>query len=245
HTFGNVFNTKWITIHDTAVDGTTPFNANTLAKAAHGTPFKRPENGVFRPGSHFRDFFFTETGDTDATSVENPEGGWGSIFKLSQSSPSASTGKISVFFKGSQTVTGLDNITFLSRDIVAAVEDAGDTLHGQRNALDSAFAFDMNADYSSPANTPVRFIAEGRDASATIDSNTGGFGKNDGDNEITGIHASNGDPTADGILGAQKPKLGHDGWRLFYTEQHGDNRTIELLLGNNHDENDQGENDDD
>src|SRR5262249_54549504 len=88
HTFGNVFNTKWITIHDTAVDGTTPFNANTLAKAAHGTPFKRPENGVFRPGSHFRDFFFTETGDTDATSVENPEGGWGSIFKLSQSSPS-------------------------------------------------------------------------------------------------------------------------------------------------------------
>jgi hypothetical protein len=70
HSFGNVFSTKWITIHDTAVDGTTPFNANTLAKAAHGTPFKRPENGVFQPGSHFRDFFFTETGDTNATSVQ-------------------------------------------------------------------------------------------------------------------------------------------------------------------------------
>jgi hypothetical protein len=244
HTFDNVFDTKWITIHDTAVDGTTPFNANTAAKAAHGTPFKRPENGVFRPGSHFRDFFFTETGDTDATSVENPEGGWGGIFKLSQSSPSSSTGKISVFFKGSQPVTGLDNIQFLTRDKLVAVEDAGDTLHRQRNALDSGYAFDVNTDYSIPANTPTRIIAEGRDASATIDSNTGGFGKNDGDNELTGFHVSNGDPGAGGILGAKSPKPGHDGWRVFYTQQHGDNPTYELLFGSNHDENDQGENDD-
>jgi hypothetical protein len=240
HSFGNVFDTKWITIHDTAADGTTPFNANTLAKAAHGTPFKRPENGVFRPGSHFREFFFTETGDTNATSVENDEGGWGSLFKLTQSSPSASTGKITVFFKGSQGVTGLDNIQFLSRDMVAAVEDAGDTLHTQRNALDSGYAFDVNTDYSNPANQPVRFIAEGRDPSATIDSNTGGFGKNDGDNELTGIHVSNGDPGVKGVLGAKAPKLGHDGWRLFYTQQHGDNVTYELLVGNRHDENDEG-----
>jgi hypothetical protein len=243
HSFGNVFNTKWITIHDTAVDGTVPFNANTLAKAAHGTPFKRPENGVFRPGSHFREFFFTETGDTNATSVENDEGGWGSLFELTQSSPSAATGKIAVFFKGSQAVTGLDNITFLSRDTVAAVEDAGDTLHSQRNALDSAYVFDVDTDYSNPANKPIRFIAEGRDASATIDSNTGGFGKNDGDNELTGIHASNGDPGVKGILGAKEPKLGHGGWRLFYTQQHGDNPTYELLVGNHEDENDQGDGD--
>jgi hypothetical protein len=231
HSFGNVFNTKWITIHDTAVDGTAPFNANTLAKAAHGTPFKRPENGVFRPGSHFRDFFFTETGDTNATSVENDEGGWGSIFELTQSSPSAATGRITVFFKGSQAVTGLDNIQFLSRDVVAAVEDAGDTLHTQRNALDSGYAFDVHTDYSSAANQPVRFLAEGRDPSATIDSNTGGFGKNDGDNEITGIHVSNGDAGVNGILGAKAPKLGRDDWRLFYTQQHGDNLTFELLVG--------------
>ena len=30
--------------------------------------------------------------------------------------------------------------------------------------------FDVTADYSKPENAPVRFIAEGRDASATIDS---------------------------------------------------------------------------
>ena len=49
HTYGSVFNTKWITIHDTAVDGNAPFNANLAAKAKNGTPFKRPENGAFRP----------------------------------------------------------------------------------------------------------------------------------------------------------------------------------------------------
>ena len=35
-----------------------------LAKAALGTPLKRPENGQFRPESGFREFFFDETGDT-------------------------------------------------------------------------------------------------------------------------------------------------------------------------------------
>ena len=43
------FQTRWVTIHDTAVDGNTPFDANALAKAKGGTPFKRPENGQFRP----------------------------------------------------------------------------------------------------------------------------------------------------------------------------------------------------
>lgn len=49
-TYGKTFQTKWVTIHDTATNGDAPFAANTLAKAADGTPFKRPENGQFRPG---------------------------------------------------------------------------------------------------------------------------------------------------------------------------------------------------
>lgn len=52
---------------------------------------------------------------------------------------------------------------------------------------------------------------------------------NEGDNEITGIHVSNGDPNRNGILGAQAPRLFHSGWRAFYTAQHGDNVTAELL----------------
>jgi hypothetical protein len=231
HTYGQSFATKWVTVHDTAVDGSTSFNANVAAKAAHGTPFKRPENGVFRPGTHFGEFYFTETGDTNATSVENDTaGGWGSLFKLRQSSPSSSTGRISVFYKSNQTVTGLDNISFLSRGQLGVVEDAGDLLHGQRNALDSAYSFDVGADYSKPQNQPVRWLAEGRDASATTDSAGGGFGKNEGDNELTGLHVSDGDSSAQGILGAKSPDLGDGKWRWFYTQQHGDNPTYEVLL---------------
>ncbi|MGZ4335653.1 MAG: alkaline phosphatase PhoX, partial [Gaiellaceae bacterium] len=96
HTYGKTFDTKWITIHDTAVSNA-PFNANTAAKAAHGTPFKRPENGLFRPDSHFKEFYFDETGDTNATSTENDLGGWTGVFKLVQSDPSANTGKLSLF----------------------------------------------------------------------------------------------------------------------------------------------------
>jgi hypothetical protein len=196
----------------------------------NGTPFKRPENGVFRPGTHFGEFYFDETGDTNATSVENSNaGGWASVFRLTQRDPSASSGRLSIFFKGDQAHAGLDNIEFLSRDTLGVVEDAGDTLHSQRNALDSGFALDVEADYSEPGNQPLRWLAEGRDASATIDSAFGGFGKNDGDNEITGLHVSDGDPSVHGILGAEAPKLFHDGWRWFYTQQHGDNQTYEVL----------------
>jgi hypothetical protein len=233
HSYGNVLSTRWVTVHDTAVDGTAPFNANTAAKAKDATPFKRPENGVFRPGAKFGEFYFTETGDTNATSVENATaGGWGSLFKLEQSSPSASTGKISVFFKSTQATSGLDNINFISRNTLGAVEDAGDTLHGQRNALDSGYAFDVNADYSHGAQ-PVRWLAEGRDASATIDSGASpsGFGKNDGDNEITGLLVSDGRADVEGILGAKNPNLGDHKWRWFYTQQHGDNATYEVLVG--------------
>ncbi|MDQ1448183.1 MAG: hypothetical protein QOC79_1154, partial [Actinomycetota bacterium] len=198
HSYGTELSTRWVTIHDTAVDGPTPFVANPLAKAAHATPFKRPENGVFRPGSKFGEFYFTETGDTNATSVENDTaGGWGSLFKVVQSDPSADTGKISVFFKGNQSVSGLDNINFLGRDQLGAVEDAGDALHSQRNALDSGYSWNVGTDYSAASNQPVRWLAEGRDAPATIDSATGGFGVNEGDNEITGLLVSNGDPSVE------------------------------------------------
>jgi hypothetical protein len=234
HAYGNVFATRWVTVHDTAVDGTAPFNANTAAKAKDATPFKRPENGVFRPGTKFGEFYFTETGDTNATSVENATaGGWGSLFKLEQSSPSAATGKISVFFKGTQAVSGLDNINFISRNTLGSVEDAGDTLHSQRNALDSGYAFDVNTDYSAAGVQPVRWLAEGRDASATVDSGASpsGFGKNDGDNEITGFLVSDGNPDIEGVLGAKNPNLGDHKWRWFYTQQHGDNPTYEVLVG--------------
>ena len=233
HTYGNWFSTNWVKIHDTATDGTTAFDANALAKAAGGTPLKRPENGQFRPGSGFREFLFDETGDTNADSAANPaHGGWGGVLRLVQESPRANHGRLTLFYAGDEAHTGLDNAAFLTKDGIVFVEDAGDTLHTQRNALDSAYLLDVRV---HGPQTPVRIIAEGRDVSATLDSalaGTPGF-QNEGDNEITGFHVSNGDPSVRGLLGKATPRALHDDghglpWRIFWTQQHGDNVTWEI-----------------
>jgi len=93
----------------------------------------------------------------------------------------------------------------------------------------------VTKDYSTGLQ-PVRWLAEGRDPSATLDSATGGFGKNEGDNEITGAHVSNGDPGPDGLLGAEIPNLWSSSgeWRWFYTQQHGDNFTWQVILASQH-----------
>ncbi|HEY0481221.1 MAG TPA: hypothetical protein VGD37_27085 [Kofleriaceae bacterium] len=232
HSYGKVFQTRWVTLHDTAVDGAAPFDANALAKARLATPFKRPENGAFRPGSRFRDFVFDETGDTDVrTEAGSGFGGFGGVLMLSQSSPDADRGTLRLIFRGDAAHSGLDNVAFWDADHVVFVEDCGDTLHGQRNALDSAWMFDLRADYSRPQNQPLRIIAEGRDPSATLDSallGAAGF-QNDGDNELTGLHVSDGDPTIRGILGAKLPQPFRRGWRVFFTQQHGENVTWEVL----------------
>jgi hypothetical protein len=236
HTYGNTFDTNWVTIHDTSAS-TASFDANAAAKAHDATPFKRPENGNFRPGSGFKEFYFDETGDTNANSPENgPSGGWGSIMKLTQSGPSADTGELTLFYKGDSDHSAFDNSTFLSKNVITFVEDAGETLHQQRNggagALDSGWAFDTTVDYSNQSNLPLRWLAEGRDASATLDGSATptGFGKNDGDNEITGVFVSDGDPGVGGILGAHVPNLSDPHWRWFYTQQHGDNPTYEVIV---------------
>ena len=240
HNYNSVWPTKWITIANTTSSTPQPgADDNALAKAAGATPFKRPENGVFRPGSGFTEFWFDETGDTDnrtcaggvsalaACTSPRVAGGFGSVFRLTQS-PKSDAGTISVFYNGDQAHAGIDNVTFFSRDQIAFVEDAGDTLHTQRNGLDSGYLFDVTQDYSHGAQ-PIRFLAEGRDASATLDSELSGTG-NEGDNEITGIYVSDGDPTTKGILGAKVPSFtGNGRWRAFWTQQHGDNVTYELI----------------
>jgi hypothetical protein len=238
HTYGNAFQTRWITIHDTKVDGTATFSANLLAKANGGTPFKRPENGQFRPAFGFTEFVFTETGDTSATSGANGPsgasfGGWGGLFRLSQVDPSANTGTLRPFFLGDLAHTGLDNLTFLDRNNVIAVEDAGDGLHAARNALDSGYVFRYSGGRSA---APVRFLGQGRDPSATLDSANAGFGKNETDNEITGIHLSDGNASVSGLIGTRNPLFrfpdtrGSDRWRLFWNGQHGDNIAYEVLV---------------
>ena len=231
HTYGNSLRTHWITIHDTSVDGTAPFSANALAKAKLATPFKRPENGQFRPGTGFREFYFDTTGDTNALTEAEGFGGFGAIFKLTQRSPDDNDGVLSLFYLSDAAHSSFDNVAFWSVNHIVFVQDMGDTLHTRIDAFDSAFVFDVRVDYSNLAHQPVRILALGRDASATIDSalsGSSGF-HNDGDNEITGIHVSDGDPSVNGLLGAKLPWPFHFGWRVFYTQQHGDNQTFEII----------------
>jgi hypothetical protein len=238
HTYGNTLATKWVTLTTTNASTATDPDDNALAKSLNATPFKRPENGLFRPGSHFGEFVFDETGDTNATTPAAPTGGFGSLFTLTQS-PSSDNGSIKLLYLGNAEHAAFDNVAFWSDTQVGFVEDRGDTLHGQ-TALDSGWLFDTAANYANASNKPIRFLAQGRDPSATLDSGMGAVysasfpGKsffNDGDNEITGIHVSDGDPTKNGILGAKSPKPfhGEGQWRAFYTQQHGDNVTCELI----------------
>ena len=157
-TYGLSFNTKWITIHDTGVDGTAPFNANTLAKASARDAVQAAGERSVPPGVEVRRVLLRR--DRRHKRDQRPEngnavtgaggaGGWASIFKLTQRSGSSSTGKLSLFYEGNESAVGLDNVTFLSRNLITFGEDAGDTLHTQRNGLDSAFVFDVRTNYSA------------------------------------------------------------------------------------------------
>jgi hypothetical protein len=229
HTYGQTFQTNWVLLHDTGVQGFSPFDANALAKTLLATPFKRPENGQFRPGTNFSEFVFAETGDTNAlTEAGTDYGGFGAVYRLKLSSNG--TGTLQLSYNGDVVHSSFDNCAFWNADQIVFVEDAGDTLHSQRNALDSAYLIDLTTDYSKGAQ-PVRIIGEGRDPSATIDSGFLGMTgfQNEGDNEITGFHISDGDASIRGLIGTQTPTPFKRGWRVFFTQQHGDNITWEIL----------------
>jgi hypothetical protein len=228
HTPGTSYPTRWVTVHDTAVDGTAAFSANAAAKTAGATPFKRPENMAWLPGSNFRTFFFCPTGDTDTRSGSVPElaarGAWGSIFRLDLLRDG---GRLSLFFLGDKDHASFDNLAFLNPGTLVATEDRGDTLHRQLDALDSIWAFDA---LSSQGPDPRRFVALGRDSASSVDvalgeASTPGF-QNEGDNEPTGLFFSEGATSIGRMLGTvQNPERS----RGFFTQQHGENRVYEIL----------------
>ena len=219
HKPGTSHNVTWVTIHDTAVAGTDAFDANAAAKAALATPFKRPENAAFLPGSGFRTFFFCPTGDTDSTAGSVPalaaRGSWGSIFRVDLNN-SRNSGTISILVLGDAVHASFDNLTFADPNTLLATEDRGDLLHGQLNRLDSVWAFSVHG-----SKSVKRFIALGRDATSV----TAGE-----DNEPTGLHVSNGNELKIGQPGTFLNLLYARG---FLTRQHGDNVLWEILKTDN------------
>jgi hypothetical protein len=233
HTLGSSWPLQWITVHDTGVlDPTDPqpvaFDANKAAKDAGATPFKRPENAQFLPGSGFHTFFFDPTGDTNANSGNQAalaaRGAWGSIFRVDFTDDNQGT--ISIFVLGTAEQSSFDNLAFTDTQTLLAAEDRGDTLHRQLNTLDSIWAYDVRRSDSNPR----RFLALGRDTesesdAALLDANTPGY-QNDGDNEPTGVHVSDGAVKIQGLLGKpQNPILS----RWFFTQQHGKNTVYEIV----------------
>jgi len=224
HTPGSSWPVRWITVHDTAVDGTASFNANAAAKKAGATPFKRPENMAFLPGSGFNTFVFVATGDTDIFAGSQPalqaRGSYGSLFRVDFHGANEA-GTISLLYLGDSVHNSFDNLTFIDNFTVVATEDRGDSLHGQLNTLDSIWAFDVR----KPGTPPQRFVALGRDPESLADAQATG----DGDNEPTGLIVSDGSPTVGGLLYKQvKPNAS----RWFFTQQHGENVVWEIVPAN-------------
>src|SRR5262249_9060825 len=91
--------------------------------------------------------------------------------------------------------------------------------------LDSIWGFNV----AKPNSAPVRLLALGRDDASTFDAHqvdvsTPGY-QNEGDNEPTGLHVSNGDSSIPGLIGTIEP----DEARFFFTQQHGLNRVFEVI----------------
>ena len=249
HTLGSSWPVCWITVHDTGVlNPANPqppaFDANQAAKDAGATPFKRPENAQFLPGSGFRTFFFDPTGDTNANSGNQPalaaRGAWGSIFRVDFRGDRAgerdgdrddhprgnNEGTISVFVLGTAEQSSFDNLAFTDTNTLLAAEDRGDTLHKQLNTLDSIWAYDVRRDDANPR----RFVALGRDDlseadALLLDAGTPGY-QNEGDNEPTGLHISDGSISVQGLLG-KPPNPVFSRW--FFTQQHGRNTVYEIV----------------
>ncbi len=213
---GASFPAKWIVVHDTAVNGTAEFDCNLAARTAGATPFKRPENGVFKPDGSFRTFYFAITGDTNNLAGQVPDlqqrGAFGGIFQLDQGKKKDNEGTIKLIVLGDSAHNSFDNIAMGDSNTILLTEDRGDLLHDQLDTLDSVWAYPL----TDLAN-PLRIVALGRDESAA--------GDGEEDNEPTGIFVSNGERTKPDQLGTPTSLLGARG---FFTQQHGDNTTYEL-----------------
>jgi secreted PhoX family phosphatase len=193
-----------------------------MAKTAGATPFKRPENGQFQPGSHFQTFVFDVTGDTDNRAGTDPvlaaRGAWGGLFRVDLDADRES-GNISLVVLGDADHASFDNITFVDdKDTVLVAEDRGDTLHDQLNTLDSIWAYKLNRQHPE-RNIVARFVALGLDRVAGV--------VGEEDNEPTGLHMSEGDASINGLIGTKTFKK--DRARLFFTQQHGENNLFEVF----------------
>jgi hypothetical protein len=221
---GETLQARWVTVHDTATDGTDSFDANALAKSHQATPLKRPENAAFVPGSGFTSLVVTETGDTNANAGNYPgaaaRGAWGDLLRIDMPSEGADAATVKTIVLGDSAHASFDNLTFLDADTLLTAEDRGDTLHQQLNTLDSVWSYDLTKSYSEINADAQRLVALGRDPESLNNQHE--------NNEPTGVFVSDGSTKKGGVLGTNDPAA-EDGVRIFLTQQHGQNNTYEVV----------------
>ena len=141
-----------------------------LAKAAGGTAFKRPENGVFAPDGSFRDFYFTETGDTNADTEAAPRTVASVRSCTCRRTPRPDTGHADDALPGDVDAHRAGQHR-LRRSPTTSSRSRTPATACTPNATRSTprYLFDITHDYADGAQ-PTRVLAQGRDASATIDS---------------------------------------------------------------------------
>ena len=142
---------------------TAAFNANTARRPPTATPFKRPENGLFRPGSHFQRVLLRRDRRHERHQPrERHVPAAGRLDRPARrTSPSARQGQADALLRGDEAHAGFDNVAFLSRDMITFVEDAGDGLHRSATRWTPASCSTSRAT-TPAANEPVRWLAEGR-----------------------------------------------------------------------------------
>ena len=190
-------------------------------RRAGGTPFKRRRTAQFRPGTELHGVLLRPRPATpNAAPRPAPTyGGFGAVLKLDAGSPSArQRARCALFYRGDAAHAASTTSPSWRRDTVVVVEDAGDSA-AHASATRSTPATCSTSTPTTPPGAPAGALSSPRAAtpSATIDSAlcaaAPGF-QNDGDNEITGIHVSDGDPTAAACSAPRCPTaVPTDGWR--------------------------------
>ena len=222
HTYGTTLKTRWVLVHDTDKDGTDAVRRQRARQGGRCNAAQAAgERPVFRPGTDFSEFVFTETGDTNAKTEAGAE--YGGLRRGPQAHPGgavgATEGEITLVFRGDVGTPASTTSPSGRRTRCSSSRTAATSCTSQRNALDSGYVIDVTADYSKhgrPAGPLPRRGSRHRrdDRRGLVALPDTGF-QNDGDNEITGIHVSDGDASPVGLLGAKVPTPFENGWRVF------------------------------